>query len=232
MSDGTVLTGCTSVTNTFEQPGCYDISLTVTSANGCVTSLTQPDLICVDANPVASFMPSAWQISELDMNVDFNNTSINATDYIWDFGDTSPLSTEENPSHDYTGNEIGIYDVTLIAISPAGCTDTAYSTIQIYEEVIFYVPNTFTPDDDTYNPIFKPIFTSGYDPFDYGLYIYNRWGEIIFESHNTEIGWDGTYGSNQEIEMVQDGTYTWKIEFKVTKNDERRLEVGHVNVIR
>jgi gliding motility-associated-like protein len=232
MSDGTVLTGCTSVTNTFEQAGCYDISLTVTSANGCVTSLTQPDLICVDANPVASFMPSAWQMSELDMNVDFNNTSINATQYIWNFGDTSPLSTEENPSHDYTGNEIGIYDVTLIAISPAGCTDTAYSTIQIYEEVIFYVPNTFTPDDDTYNPIFKPIFTSGYDPFDYGLYIYNRWGEIIFESHNTEIGWDGTYGSNQEIDMVQDGTYTWKIEFKVSKNDERRMEVGHVNVIR
>ena len=232
MSDGTVLTGCTSVTNTFEQPGCYDISLTVTSANGCVTSLTQPDLICVDANPVASFMPSAYQISELNMNVDFNNTSINATQYIWNFGDTSPLSTEENPSHDYTGNEIGIYDVTLIAISPAGCTDTAYSTIQIYEEVIFYVPNTFTPDDDTYNPTFKPIFTSGYDPFDYSLYIYNRWGELIFESHNTEIGWDGTYGSNQEIDMVQDGTYTWKIEFKVTKNDERRMEVGHVNVIR
>jgi gliding motility-associated-like protein len=232
MSDGTVLSGCTSVTNTFEQPGCYDISLTVTAANGCVTSLTQPDLVCVDANPVASFIPSAWQISELDMNVDFNNTSDNATQYIWNFGDTSPLSSDENPSHDYTGNEIGIYDVTLIAFSPAGCTDTAYSTIQIYEEVIFYVPNTFTPDNDTYNPTFKPIFTSGYDPFDYSLYIYDRWGELIFESHNTEVGWNGTYGSNQEIDMVQDGTYTWKIEFKVTKNDERRMEVGHVNVIR
>ena len=232
MSDGTVLSGCTSVTNTFEQPGCYDISLTVTAANGCVTSLTQPDLICVDANPVASFIPSAWQISELDMNVDFNNTSDNATQYIWNFGDTSPLSSDENPSHDYTGNEIGTYDVTLIAISPAGCTDTAYSTIQIYEEVIFYVPNTFTPDNDTYNPTFKPIFTSGYDPFDYSLYIYDRWGELIFESHNTEIGWDGTYGSKQEIDMVQDGTYTWKIEFKVTKNDERRMQVGHVNIIR
>ncbi len=232
MSDGTVLSGCTSVTNTFEQPGCYDISLTVTSVNGCVTSLTQPDLICVDANPVASFIPSAWQISELDMNVDFNNTSDNATQYIWNFGDTSPLSSDENPSHDYTGNEIGTYDVTLIAISPAGCTDTAYSTIQIYEEVIFYVPNTFTPDNDTYNPTFKPIFTSGYDPFDYSLYIYDRWGELIFESHNTEIGWDGTYGSKQEIDMVQDGTYTWKIEFKVTKNDERRMQVGHVNIIR
>ncbi len=232
MSDGTVLNGCNSVTNTFEQPGCYDITLTVTSSQGCVTSFTQPDLICVDANPIASFMPSAWQISELDMEVIFNNTSDNATQYIWNFGDTSPLSDVESPTHDYTGNEIGTYDVTLIAISPAGCTDTAYATIQIYEEVIFYVPNTFTPDNDTYNQTFKPIFTSGYDPFDYSLYIYDRWGEIIFESHNTEVGWNGTYGSNQEIDMVQDGTYTWKIEFKVTKNDERRMQVGHVNVIR
>jgi gliding motility-associated-like protein len=232
MSDGTQLNGCTSVTNTFEQPGCYDISLTVTSANGCVTSITQPDLICVDANPLASFMPSDWQISELDMEVNFDNTSVNATQYLWNFGDTSPTSTEESPMHDYTGNEIGIYDVTLIATSPAGCTDTAYATIQIYEEVIFYVPNTFTPDDDTYNQTFKPIFTSGYDPFDYNMYIYDRWGELIFETHNAEVGWDGSYGSNQEIKMVQDGTYTWKIEFKVTKNDERRMEIGHVNLIR
>jgi len=120
----------------------------------------------------------------------------------------------------------------LIAYSPAGCVDTAYSTIQIYEDLIFYIPNTFTPDNDDYNPTFQPIFTAGYDPYDYTLLIFNRWGEIVFESHNTEIGWDGTYGSNDEIDLVQDGTYTWKIEFKTTRNDERVMRVGHVNIIR
>jgi gliding motility-associated-like protein len=102
----------------------------------------------------------------------------------------------------------------------------------VYEELIFYVPNTFTPDYDNYNQFFTPVFTSGYDPFDYNLYIFNRWGELIFESHNAQIGWDGSYGANKEIEMVQDGTYTWKLEFKVTKNDERKMFVGHVNVLR
>ena len=120
----------------------------------------------------------------------------------------------------------------LIAYSPFGCVDTAYSTIQIYEELIFYVPNTFTPDQNNYNPVFLPVFTSGFDPYDYNLKIFNRWGEIIFESFNHLVGWDGSYGMNGEIEMCQDGVYTWKIEFKVNRWDERRIAVGHVNLIR
>jgi gliding motility-associated-like protein len=64
------------------------------------------------------------------------------------------------------------------------------------------------------------------------LAIYNRWGEIIFESNNSEIGWDGSYGTNGEIVMSQDGTYTWKITFKTIRNDERKFVVGHVNLVR
>ena len=94
--------------------------------------------------------------------------------------------------------------------------------------MIFYVPNTFTPDFDNFNQTFQPVFTSGFDPFDYTLLIFNRWGEVLFESHNAEVGWDGTYGG----ELMQDGTYTWKIEFKTTATDERRMAVGHVNLIK
>ena len=93
-------------------------------------------------------------------------------------------------------------------------------------------PNTFTPDDDNFNQTFQPIFTSGFDPYDYTLLIFNRWGEIIFESHDAKVGWNGSYGSGGEIEMVQDGVYTWKIEFKVTRNDERKVAIGHVNILR
>jgi gliding motility-associated-like protein len=232
MSDGTVLTGCGTVSNTFEQPGCYDISLTTTDANGCSSSFTAVDLVCVEGAPIASFSPSANVITELNPVVDFLNTTTGASDYVWSFGDNSATTDAVNPSHDYSEIAIGNYLVTLIAYSPLGCTDTAYSVIQIQEELIFYVPNTFTPDLDDYNPVFKPIFTSGFDPYDYTLLIFNRWGEIIFESHNTDIGWDGSYGANREIEMVQDGTYTWKIEFKVTSTDERKMVVGHVNVLR
>ena len=232
ISNGTTITGCGTVPVTFNQAGCFDVTLTTTSDEGCSSSMTANDLICVEAPPIASFEPSENQLSNLNTAVDFTNTTIGANSYVWDFGDGSLTNTDVNPSHVYPTDPVGNYNVMLIAYSPLGCTDTAYSLIQIYEELIFYVPNTFTPDNDTYNPIFKPVFTSGFDPFDYTLLIFNRWGEIIFESHNAEVGWDGSYGSNGEIEMCQDGTYTWKIEFKVTRWDERRQVVGHVNLIR
>jgi len=91
-----------------------------------------------------------------------------------------------------------------------------------------YIPNTFTPDGDYYNQEFKPIFQSGYDPSDYHLIIFNRWGEVLFESYDALYGWDGTYGG----QLLPQGTYTWKIDFKVSANDARAQELGHVNMLR
>jgi len=232
ISNGTVLTGCGTVPVTFTQGGCYDVTLTTTSSNGCVGTMTSTNLICVEALPIASFSPSSNVLSTLNTEVLFTNTSTGATSYMWSFGDGSPSSNVTNPTNIYPSVEPGTYLVMLVAYSPLGCADTAYSTIVINEELIFYIPNTFTPDNDDYNPVFQPVFTSGFDPLDYTLLIFNRWGEVIFESHNTEIGWDGSYGSNREHEMCQDGTYTWKIEFKTNKNDERKMVVGHVNLLR
>lgn len=231
-SNGTVLSGCGSVPVTFTQGGCYDATLTTTSANGCTSTMTANDIVCAEDAPIAEFTPSANQLSTLNTEVLFTNNTIGASNYTWTFGDNSQSSNAISPTHIYPDDEIGTYNVTLIAYSPLGCPDTATSVIQIYEELIFYVPNTFTPDNDDYNPTFRPIFTSGFDPQDYVLYIYNRWGELIFESRNALVGWDGSYGSNREINMCQDGTYTWKIEFKVTRWDERKVAVGHVNLIR
>jgi gliding motility-associated-like protein len=62
------------------------------------------------------------------------------------------------------------------------------------------------------------------------MLIYNRWGELIFESFDASKGWDGSYGT--EGGLVQDGTYTYKITFKNPKLDERVIVHGHVNLIR
>jgi gliding motility-associated-like protein len=231
-SNGTTISGCGTIPVTFNQAGCYDVTLTTTSAQGCTASLSSLDIICVEANPIAEFSPSSNELPNTNTLVDFTNNSIGASSYFWSFGSDNATSTEENPSFIYPDINQGSYVVMLVATSPFGCVDTAYSTINVYEELIFYVPNTFTPDLDNFNPIFQPIFTSGFDPKDFVLYIYNRWGELIFESHDSAIGWDGSYGSNREIGLCQDGTYTWKIEFKTTRNDERKVYLGHVNIIR
>lgn len=231
-SDGTTQNGCGTLTNTFVDYGCYDISLTVTFANGCVNTLNQPNLICVEAPPLASFFAVPSVINQYDSETSFHNTTIGGVSYVWNFGDGSSTSTEIDPSHDYAGMPLGNYVVTLVATSPSGCIDSTSSVIQIKEDLLFYIPNCFTPDDDEHNQFFQPIFTSGFDPTDYNLYIYNRWGEIVFESYDATVGWDGSYGGKNEITVVQDGVYTWKIEFKTTDTDERKMVVGHVNVIR
>ena len=193
-----------------------------------MSSDTYVDYVYVENVPVASFTPSQTELSNIFTEVEFDNTSIDATDYIWTFNDGSPSSTVFSPTHSFPEEQGGAYVVQLIALSPLGCADTAYATITISEDVIFYVPNTFTPDGDNFNEYFLPVFTSGYDPYDFDLFIFNRWGEIVWESHDASAGWDGTYGGK----LVQDGVYTWKIEFKTTETDERRMVSGHVNVIR
>lgn len=228
--NGTTMTGCGSVTTTYPIGGLYDVTLTTTSANGCTASTTYDDYIFVEDAPIASFSPSISIGSLFNNQIYFNNTSTGAVNYEWDFGDESPISTIVHPLHSFPDDEAGVYTVVLTAYSPLGCVDTVSQTIIINEELIFYVPNTFTPDADDYNEYFQPVFTAGYDPFDFNLYIFNRWGEIVWESHDASVGWDGTYGTDGR--EVQDGTYTWKIDFKTTMNDERIMVVGHVNVLR
>jgi gliding motility-associated-like protein len=117
--------------------------------------------------------------------------------------------------------------VELIAISEHGCSDTVSHIVYINEELIFYIPNSFTPNDDGINQLFLPVFTSGFDPYDFNLKIYNRWGEQIFESTLATYGWDGKYKG----ETVPDGAYNWKIEFKRSTSDEHKMISGHVTVL-
>lgn len=231
MDDGAVFNGCGPIVHTFTTPGTYGVTLqSETVENGCVASEYFADIITVSGNPIAAFTADPMNTTTINTEIEFENLSTGATSYIWDFGDNSGNSTVQNPSHTYTDLEAGFYIVTLIANTPAGCSDTATLAIDIDEELLFYVPNTFTPDADQYNETFQPVFTSGFDPFDFTLLIFNRWGELIFESHNAEIGWNGRYGVDGN--ECQDGVYTWKIEFKTTSSDARKVHVGHVNLLR
>ena len=229
-SNGATANGCGSVTVTFDNAGLFDATLTTVSAAGCSNSVTYTDYIYIEDNPVAAFTPSSSVVSVFDSQIAFNNQSTGAVSYSWDFGDGSPNSTQENPIHTFPSEEAGGYVVWLTAYSPLGCPDSTFRAITINEELIFWVPNTFTPDNDDFNQNWYAVFTSGYDPFDFNLYIFNRWGEVIWESHDASVGWDATYGVDGR--PVQDGTYTWKIDFKTTLNDERIEVIGHVNVLR
>ncbi len=232
LGNGTSYNDCNPVTIIIENGGLYDLTLTTTSVNGCTNSDTYIDYIYVENLPNAEFSAESYELSALDPTVTFNNYSTGSVNYVWDFGDDSPNSTQVNPTHAYQDEVEQSYLVELIAYSPIGCTDTAYREVTVIEELIFYIPNTFTPDDDQFNQSFQPVFTSGHDAYNFNFLIFNRWGELIWESHDPEVGWDGTYGTSSRFGYVPDGVYTWRVDFKIRKNDERVEYSGNVNIIR
>jgi len=129
-----------------------------------------------------------------------------------------------------TWDEAGIYEITATAIS-----DNCSSLPQIYtvtviecDPLIYYVPNSFTPDENEFNQLWGPVFTSGYSTDHFELSIYNRWGEIIWRSNDPEYKWDGTYNGVK----CPDGIYTWTVKFDLLNTDEKKIESGHVTLIR
>jgi len=226
--DGNVLADCGPVSNTYNSAGLYDVTLTVTSDQGCIGTDTYSNYIEVVPYPQASFSFAPNELTILDTEVDFTNSSLYADSYTWSFGDQSAASSEENPTHTFPDASGGSYTVTLQAHSNAGCYDQVTAVITIDDVLLYYVPNTFTPDGNSINNEFFPVFTAGYDLYDYHLTIFNRWGEIIFESYNPGVGWDGTYGGV----LVEDGVYIWQLEFGETMSDKRHKKRGHVTVLK
>ncbi|MBM3429363.1 MAG: T9SS type B sorting domain-containing protein [Bacteroidetes bacterium] len=226
LGNGQTISGCTTA-YTFTQGGCYDITLTTTE-NGCTNTATFQDYICVENPPVASFTTNPTIFTEPSQVVTFSNNTVGASTYIWEFGE-GQSSTEENPVHTYTSTSNGTV-ITLTAISALGCEDTYQVSIQFEDGEIIYIPNTFTPDGDNFNQIFLPVFTSGFDPYNFEMLIFDRWGEIIFETHDAKVGWDGSYGINGKD--VQKGVYTYKIIYKNPRNDKRKIIVGHVTLLK
>jgi gliding motility-associated-like protein len=225
-SNGASAVGCQS-SYTFTNSGCYDVTLTNT-VGGCTVSQTLTDYVCVTSPPIANFSMNPNEFTASPQNVTFYNNSSGATSYLWNFGDGS-TSTVLNPSHIFNNTQGG-YTVSLTATNAAGCTDVYQIGIGYVDGVEYYIPNTFTPDGDGYNQTFQPVFTSGFDPYNFHMMIFNRWGELIFESFDASQGWDGSYGLKGR--PSEDGIYTYKIVFKNPKIDDRIIVSGHVTLIR
>lgn len=226
LGDGTLGEG-EVVNHQYETAGCYDIHVDVTTYDGCSTSADFNDFICVWELPKADFSFLPEQPDMLDNTVQFNNLSEFASSFEWSFGD-GYSSFLVDPEHTYP--EVGTvnYPVQLIAITDKGCRDTANQILTVKEVVLYYIPNSFTPDGDEFNALFKPQFLKGFSPADYHLAIYNRYGEIIWESYDSGAGWNGTYGSS----LVSDGVYIWQLTFRENSSDKRYAEYGHVTILK
>ncbi len=211
-------------TYTYYNPGTFTVTLTANGPGG-TNNIVGIDSVTVYDLPVAVFVANPTVIIVPTEAVQLTNLSQNANVYDWNFGDGSTHSTLPNPTHYY--ETAGQYQITLIATSPDGCRDTFDLPNLIYaqENSEIQVPNAFTPNPSAsngglYDPlalnndVFHPVIRG---VTKYELSIFNRWGELIFESKDINIGWDGYYKGK----LCQQDVYVWKV--KVTTNEGQIL---------
>jgi len=172
--------------------------------NGGCASLTRVYPVEVWALPVANFtvgtdstLPGGIFVYDI---LEMQDSSILTTEWSWDFGDGT-TSTDSLPFHTY--NEVGDYEITLIVTSGLDCQDTLIDTVSVVEGLI--VPNVFTPNNDGWNDVFD-VRTSNVGPFK--IEIYNRWGNVVFETTSPQISWDGSTLAGVE---ASSGTYFYVI---------------------
>ncbi len=179
-------------------PGIY--TLTVTDTNGC--TITAASFSIIATPPVIAQYTADTLIGQTPFTINFTNTSIGASNYLWDFG-TGDTSNLINPVYTYL--PLGQSTVCLTAISPTGCIDSICDTVDVFLNSVFVIPNVFTPNDDNINDIFT---VQGVGLVKMDAEIYNRWGEKIFEWHTVNGGWSGRTSAGIN---ASDGSYYYII---------------------
>lgn len=206
-------------THSFLDAGNYSINFTINSTTGCsVDTLIN---ITVLPSPTASFN---YTLSSTDYSVYFNNLSTNYSSLDWHFSDNYSTS-QVNPSH--TFGSAGNYQVVLVCTNQFNCIDSVVQLITIKDQTSIYAPNAFTPNSDEFNNVWK-ISAYGFELTGSSYLIYNRWGELIFESNDISVPWDGTYNGK----LVENGEYTWVLTLKTDGESPKELLTGKVNLIR
>ena len=201
-------------------------TLILNTANSCDSVvISNYILLPEELMPVANFSTNPNSIVQLPNGlIETINSSQNATSYSWDFGDSTGVQNELNPIHNY--ENVGQFDLTLVASNDVGCTDTMTLTIIVREDFHMYIPNTFTPNGTNLNEEFKPICSDENAITDYELVIYNRYGQQIYLTNQISEGWLGTF-NNQECPS---GVYVWKLTYTVAGTKETKS--GHVSLLR
>ncbi len=171
----------------FKDEGVFTITVEITSPIGCYISETFTNLITMEPSPVADFEYAPDVVNSLNPIVTFTDLSTGGNGWYWDFGGEG-RSFIRNPT--YTFLDTGRTGVMQVVFHANGCTDTLIKTIDIELIVQFFLPNAFTPNYDGKNEVYKPGGLSDGTSY-YSLSIWDRWGEILFETSNPEEGWNG-----------------------------------------
>jgi gliding motility-associated-like protein len=237
ISGSGIITSITNPTSTVTNLGVGKNIFRWTIINSCSSSFADVDII-VETSPTIATVGKNQEVCGTTANLEGNKpligfgtwSLVSGSGKINVVSDTttgiSNLGVGENIYKWTISNSCNSSSSQITIFNTGECPDED----SIKNELIYYIPNSFTPNSDDFNQTFQPVFTSGNEPQKYTFYIFDRWGEIIFESHDATFGWKGTLGNDDR--KAQDGVYTWKIKFTDINTQKEHTIVGHVVLIR
>jgi gliding motility-associated-like protein len=218
--DGTT-TNAPNPTHNYFNPGTYNIQLIATNNTGCAD--TTSATVTVYPNPVAAF--GLWYGTDIYYtslsNLTLDNNSTGAVQYLWNFGN-GDTSTQFEPDYEY--NVPGTYTITLTVTNQYGCTDIFMQVIEVKVPEQIYIPNAFSPNNDSNNDYFN---VSGLNITTLSISIFNRWGQSIYTSSNPYFRWDGTHNGRPAPE----GVYVYSIAAKGFHGEDFKRQ-GTVTLVR
>jgi gliding motility-associated-like protein len=218
--DELAVDGLNSVTFQVLKPGIYSMIVWTNSIYGCLYTDTLTNIINALERPEARFGMSSNPTTIFETKIAMQDKSKDAISWQWTVPAASPSSsTEQSPIVNFPSN-VGMYEVSLKVSSNNGCTHSISKLLYVQNDLIFFAPNTFTPDGNAYNNTWN-IITDGIDVSSYKMEIFDRWGTKLWESNEVQEGWDGT----SKGKVLPSGTYSWKASFyAINESDKKHLD--------
>jgi gliding motility-associated-like protein len=182
--------------------GGYTVSLRVLTDQGCETVVTTPGAALSLVRPRAGFISNHLGSRGFESDYIFTDRSTGGDQWFWYLGD-GRTSTDQNPRITYT--DTGRMRVVQYVTNAAGCSDSTFEMLWLKPELMWWVPTAFTPNRDTKNETWGP--EALYGTLSYHMQLFNRWGELVWDNKNPNVGWDGTFKGKP----VPEGVYVWTV---------------------
>jgi gliding motility-associated-like protein len=201
-------------------------AVSIRDAAGCIgtgsTEVTGPQPVVADFT---------WTPNPSDINnpaIIFFNQSTGANRFEWDIAGLANANTAD-AQYRFSDREPGVYEVCLTAFNSNDCSDTVCYNVIIDDVLFVYVPNAFTPDADGVNDTFQ-ISTSIGTITDFQMLIFDRWGQVVFETTDFGEAWTGKYRNSGDA--LATGVYTYRIIYAIPETSQRKEILGSVTLLK
>ena len=222
----------------FDEPGVYDIALSVITTTGCVNTSIEDNFIQVFTPPSVGFDAGPQPTTAPDTRIEFESSvSPNVVEWNWTFilGVEDAVSNEPDPTYTFPMGQGGIYPVTLAVVDTNGCEGQMTRNVEIFDFFNVFIPNSFTPNNDGFNDLWA-VYGTDIDPDRFEMSVFNRWGEEVFHTTDLDEGWVGQ-SDDEKLDpgswsYSMDGVYAYRVVLYSESTNEKREIKGFINLTR